>query len=702
MKKHLYKLGYVIVIVLIYLMVAFDSLYSIDMFLTDHLYSRLDGPSSRIVIIGVDEETLSKYGNFALWSREKLAELLNRLYGDEENAPAVVGMDFILSDHYSEEADRALAEAARGRDVVIGTNIVYRGAVETDESGQKYFNKGHIADIEMPYEELDEAAEKGFTNEFIASDGYVRYSRNSVIIPEGLRYKAGSTHESFAYRIYEIYQAKTGEKIVAPNVNREGQFQFLYSGEAGEYSVVSLDAVLSGKIPASAFRDAIVLVGAYAPGFQDSYQAASDRGSMMYGVEIHANILQAYMSEKTLVSATPYQAAAVISLLIVLLFVLLRRRVLFITLPVSVAAAAVYTVAGRILSGHGIYLSLAYMYFALLLMVLYFILEKYLRELIANYRYQEEIKEQMWSFTEAMTAAIDERTPYNVSHTRNVAKYSGMIADHINTLHGKGLEDEVFSVQRKEQLVMGALLHDVGKVAVPLSVMNKETRLNGREKAVEDRLNTYRLEAKIAMLEGKMDEARYQELCGRIDEAVSVMNRVNGAGFVDEETRAKLSEVLEYEYRDTEGGSRPFFTEEEKDCLRIIKGTLTDEERKIMQSHVEITERILDKVHFNKYFAESPVFAVQHHECLNGKGYPRGLKAEELSTEARIIAVADICDALLAEDRPYKKPLPREQAFRIMRSMAEDGNIDGKLVEYLYECTGPDEGEDAEKQRGEL
>ncbi len=476
MKKHLYKLGYLIIIALIFLVAVLKPLYSVDMFLTDHLYSRLDGPTSNIIIIGVDEETLSKYGNFTLWSREKLALLLNKLYEDEANTPCVVGLDFILADHYDESADAALCEAAKNRNVVMGTNIVYRGAVETDKDGKKYYNKSHIFDVEMPYEELDSVTEKGFTNEYIAADGYVRYSRNNAVIPEELRDKAGHVQDSFAYQIYKIYQEKTGGNITVPKLNDEGQFQFLFSGEAGEFSELSLDAVLSGKIPKSAFKDAIVLVGAYAPGLQDSYQTAADRGSVMYGVEIHANIIQAYMYEKTLVSANSYLVAAVISIIIILLLFLLRKRALFIALPASVFVAGLYTLVGRILSGNGIYLSLAYMYFALILLGLYFILEKYLRELIANYRYQEEIKEQMWSFTEAMTTAIDERTPYNVSHTRNVAKYSGMIADHINVLHAEGKEKEYFSVQRKEQLVMGAILHDIGKVAVPLSVMNKENK----------------------------------------------------------------------------------------------------------------------------------------------------------------------------------------------------------------------------------
>ena len=293
----------------------------------------------------------------------------------------------------------------------------------------------------------------------------------------------------------------------------------------------------------------------------------------------------------------------------------------------------------------------------------------------------------MWSFTEAMAAAIDERTPYNASHTRNVAKYSGMIADYINEVHAKGEEEEVFSVQRKEQLVMGALLHDIGKLAIPLEVMNKETRLNGKEKEIESRLDTFKLKMKIAKLENKIDEASFDEFAKKVDEAVEIMNKVNGMGFVDDNTRTELNKVLDYEYTDADGNSEPFFKDDEKECLQIVKGTLTDEERKVMQSHVEITGRILDKVHFNKYFAESPKLAIKHHECLNGKGYPNGLTAEDLNTDARIIAVADIYDALVADDRPYKRPIPREKAFDIMRNMAKDGNIDSKLVEYLYECT---------------
>ena len=235
---------------------------------------------------------------------------------------------------------------------------------------------------------------------------------------------------------------------------------------------------------------------------------------------------------------------------------------------------------------------------------------------------------------------------------------------------------------------MGALLHDIGKMAVPLSVMNKATRLGGRENDIEKRLELIRLKAQIEMLLGNKDEAWYEDIKGKTEEAWEMVLKVNAAGFVDDETRKELERILDYSYGDTS-----FFTDEEKMCLRIVKGTLTEEERKVMESHVTITTKILSKVHFNRYFKNSPVYAGQHHECLNGKGYPNGLTAEELSVDARIMAVADICDALLATDRPYKKPIPMEKAFDIMRDMAQNGNIDGKYVEYLYQCLSTDKAE---------
>ena len=301
---------------------------------------------------------------------------------------------------------------------------------------------------------------------------------------------------------------------------------------------------------------------------------------------------------------------------------------------------------------------------------------------ISNMRFQEELKDQMWSFAEAMATAIDERTPYNATHTRQVAKYSGMLADYINKLHEEGKEDEYFDKNRKEQLVMGALLHDIGKLVTPLEVMNKATRLGEKEAELKDRIHDIRLYAKVDELEGRISTEDFEEVNSRLAESLDMINKVNTAGFVDDDTYGLLQTIFDYKY-DHEGETLNFFTDEEKECLSVRKGTLTSDERKIMEDHVVVTAKILDKVHFGKYFANTPILASQHHECLNGKGYPKHITAENLSTDARILAVADICDALLATDRPYKKPIPKDKAIDIMRDMAKCGNIDGKLVEYM-------------------
>lgn len=304
---------------------------------------------------------------------------------------------------------------------------------------------------------------------------------------------------------------------------------------------------------------------------------------------------------------------------------------------------------------------------------------------VSNIKYLEEIKDQMWSFTEAMAEAIDNRTPYNANHVRNVAVYAGKIADYMNELHEQGKEEDYFDENRKEQLLLSALLHDLGKMVIPTKVMNKATRLEDKLTDIEKRFELFVLKYKVALLEGNITEEVYQDKVSRLEEILELVQKVNNSGFLPDETEEMLRKAFELSYK-CEETEIPYFTEEEKEALLIKRGTLTEKERVIMESHVDVTEKILSKVHFNANFSDAPRFAVEHHECLNGMGYPKKIKGEDLCLESRILAVADICDALLATDRPYKKPLPREKAFDILYDMANNGRIDGKIVQYLDAC----------------
>lgn len=305
---------------------------------------------------------------------------------------------------------------------------------------------------------------------------------------------------------------------------------------------------------------------------------------------------------------------------------------------------------------------------------------------LSNLLYVEEIRQLMWSFTEALAETVDARTPYSGSHIHKVAEYVGKLADYINVLHEQGLEEEYFDQQRKDQLVMGALLHDIGKLVIPLEIMNKAKRLEGKSEVLFARLDLISAYYEIDALRGRisMEEAkqRQEDIC----HMKRVVELVDSAQIVPPKLRGELECYIDMVYESEDRENIPYFTEEEKVCLRVTRGTITKEERKIMEGHVAATERILSKVHFNSYYANSPIWAVTHHELLDGSGYPRGLKGEELALESRMMTVADICDALLASDRPYKKPLPKDKTFEIMAAMAEEGKLDKKLVQYLKEC----------------
>lgn len=301
-------------------------------------------------------------------------------------------------------------------------------------------------------------------------------------------------------------------------------------------------------------------------------------------------------------------------------------------------------------------------------------------------KHMDEIRQELWSFTEAMAETIDARTPYNANHVRKVAEYVAKMADYINELHEQGQEQEFFDKRRKEQLVMAALLHDIGKMVIPLDIMNKTERLSNTER-IQARFDLISAYYRIDFLEGRLTKAEEAQRQEELQRVIRLAQLVNSAEVVEKELAEELEQVLSLEYVSEERGNIPYFTPLEKACLRVERGTLTEAEREIMESHVLVTERILSKVRFDNYFADSPKWAVMHHEMLDGSGYPYHLKEAELPVESRILAIADICDALLATDRPYKKPMTKQQAFAIMEEMAAEGKLDKKLVGYMKKCS---------------
>jgi len=298
---------------------------------------------------------------------------------------------------------------------------------------------------------------------------------------------------------------------------------------------------------------------------------------------------------------------------------------------------------------------------------------------MTNMRYAEQITALLDSLVSALSAAIDQRTPYNANHTRNMVHYAEAFLRWLD-------RSDVpwrFSAGDRRAFLMSVWLHDVGKLVVPLEVMDKESRLGPGLERVESRFAQMLLLDRIALLEGRLTEEVFHSTVEDKTAALELIRQVNKAGFLPDDTLARVQALAGRTYIDAGGQEQPWITPEELTQLSVRKGTLTAREREIMQSHVVMTSNILKNVAFPKAYAAVPLWAGAHHELLNGKGYPRHLRGAEIPREVRLLTILDVFDALTAKDRPYKPGMPVERALQILHSMVEEGGIDGEILSWF-------------------
>lgn len=303
---------------------------------------------------------------------------------------------------------------------------------------------------------------------------------------------------------------------------------------------------------------------------------------------------------------------------------------------------------------------------------------------LANVLYAGEIEELFDSFVRVMTQAIDERSVYNVNHTKNVARYCDGFARYLSEKFPKGHELH-FGENRREQLVKAAFLHDIGKIITPLSIMDKMDRLGDRAEGVRYRFEIKKYQLENEFLRNEITAGQYEADKAGLAEALALIESSNAAGFLPDDKLERIRRLSGITYTDPDGSTVPVLTEENITALTVQKGTLTDDERRIMQEHVSITGRLLDNMKFNKYYKDVPKWARSHHEFLDGTGYPLGLSGDDVTTEVCILSIMDIYDALTAADRPYKKAVPIDKVREILTSMAAEGKLHAELVRLFLE-----------------
>ena len=291
----------------------------------------------------------------------------------------------------------------------------------------------------------------------------------------------------------------------------------------------------------------------------------------------------------------------------------------------------------------------------------------------------ERLADFLQRFVKIMVSSIDKRSHYNATHTRKMASYATRYLEYLDKV-GRPIDPD-----KKEPLLSSVWLHDIGKLVIPLEIMDKPSRLGDKEEDIKHKIEVAQLCYRIKSYEEPGNAAEYERVSKELKEIEDFIMKVNSRGFLDDETLAKIEAISEMKCLAANDEMVPLLDDYEKEALMIRKGTLTASERSVIESHVSQTYEMLKEMDLEGDFKDVPEWAGNHHELLDGSGYPRGLKGDEISWETRLLTIIDIYDALTAEDRPYKPPMPPEKAFAILESMKNEGKIDGEILKDFYE-----------------
>jgi len=306
------------------------------------------------------------------------------------------------------------------------------------------------------------------------------------------------------------------------------------------------------------------------------------------------------------------------------------------------------------------------------------------------------------SFISLMNAAIDDKSPYTGGHCQRVPMLTMMLAEAVDNCKVGPLRDFVMTERDRYELKIAGLLHDCGKVTTPVHVVDKATKLQtifDRVALIDTRFEVVKRDAEIALLKARLEKLgpRHTDVVGdaqlvagirEIESDRDFLRRVNiGSEAMRDEDVARVEAIARrYRWRNGDGERSDFLSEEEIRNLTIRSGTLTSEERQIINHHIEVTIQMLESLPWPRHLKNVPEYAGGHHERMDGKGYPRGLKREQMSVQARCMGIADIFEALTAKDRPYKKGKTLTESLTILGKFKLNGHIDPDLFDvFMWE-----------------
>jgi HD-GYP domain-containing protein (c-di-GMP phosphodiesterase class II) len=315
-----------------------------------------------------------------------------------------------------------------------------------------------------------------------------------------------------------------------------------------------------------------------------------------------------------------------------------------------------------------------------------------------------DIERLFEGFIKASVQAIEARDPTTAGHSFRVANFTEQLAIAVDRNDGRELIDIRFSRDQLRELRYAALLHDFGKVGVREYVLVKAKKLYPHElEMLQQRFRLARVSLErrayarlLALHDERLDTAEFSRRRQEIERTLAA-ERAQLAQYLDlvlkaneptvshEATPAALEKLLGFRFPGEDNEELALLHDFEFANLALVKGSLNPQERTEIESHVSHTFSFLSLIPWTKQLRDLPTIAYSHHEKLDGTGYPRKLAGEDIPVQSRMMTIADIYDALTANDRPYKRSLPPERALSILEMEAGHGKIDARLFKVFVD-----------------
>ena len=306
------------------------------------------------------------------------------------------------------------------------------------------------------------------------------------------------------------------------------------------------------------------------------------------------------------------------------------------------------------------------------------------------------------ALTQLIANAIDEKSPHTAGHCQRVPEITKMLANAACRVKSGPLKDFSMTEEEKYELEVAAWLHDCGKITTPEYVIDKSTKLEtifDHIKLIDLRMELLKRDLLIRALmkdsdydltrQSSIEETitplvasnpELKQALSTLDGDREFLRQVNiGSESISEEEVARINKIARYSYQFL--GDKPVSVISEEACnnLKIGRGTLNMREREIINNHVSVTIRMLESLPYPKGLRRVPEYAGGHHEKMDGSGYPNRLTRNDMSIPARMLAIADVFEALTASDRPYRKAMPLSKTLIILGKMKIDNHIDEDL-----------------------